>query len=231
MESRAVSRNFFAPDGFKQFHESPDGVRYLADFNGLTTDSDHKTIRMRRIEAELPHNKHRVEYAAEYLYNISCSSGEVFLVNYAVYRSNGEELYSKPVNANQTIVPGTYLDMLVNIVCGRRPLTEEKIMTFCTSTHVPDSIYESYGDKRLYSGVEVMKTSEGLIGGFVIKPAIMDSPIRYLDCSGTFLALFHIFDAQETKEGAMKIIDPLTEAFPVRELLDFKARGDVPGPR
>jgi hypothetical protein len=65
-----------------------------------------------------------------------------------------------------------------------------------------------------------MKNSKGLIGGFVIKPAIMDSPIYYLDCTGKFLALFHIFAPDKEREDASMIIKQLSIAFPVHETLE-----------
>ena len=227
--SSAAPKNFFVPDRFEQFHTTPDGTRYLADFAGMATEGDHTTIWLRRIEAESPGNKHQVEYATEFQYKISCSSDKVTLISYAVYRSNGELLESQTVNSESTIVPDTYLESLVNIACGKPPSGKEKHITFCTSDHVPPHVFESYRDKRLYSGVEVMKNQKGEIGGFVIKPAIMDSPITYLDCNGKFIALFHIFSSMKAKSDASKIIDPFSKAFPVREMLDFTKKPEAKG--
>jgi len=120
--SDVVPKDFFRPDGFKQFHKTPEGTRYLADFDGMATDNGHKIIWVRMIEAEPPSNKQRIEYATEYQYEIACSSGKIMMIKFAVYRSSGEELDSQIVNADSNIVPGTYLDALVNIVCGERRL-------------------------------------------------------------------------------------------------------------
>ena len=61
-----------------------------------------------------------------------------------------------------------------------------------------------------------------------MEPAIVDSPTRYLDCTGKFLALFHLFDSLEAKEKALEIINPLSEAFPVRKMFDCKEQAEAP---
>jgi hypothetical protein len=118
--SDSSPKKFFEPDGFKQFHKTSEGAEYLADFDGMTTDGGHKIIWVRVVEPEPPSNKHRMEYATEYQYEITCSSGKIIMIRYAVYRSSGEELNSQIVNTESNIVPGTYLDTLVSIVCGKR---------------------------------------------------------------------------------------------------------------
>ncbi|MEI6306458.1 MAG: hypothetical protein WCP33_06525, partial [Deltaproteobacteria bacterium] len=112
--SSAAPKNFFVPDGFEQFYTTPDGTKYLANFDGMAADGDHTIIWLRRIEADSPANKHQVEYATEFQYKISCFSDRVILIRYSVYRSNGEVLESQTVNSESTIVPDTYLESLVN---------------------------------------------------------------------------------------------------------------------
>lgn len=106
----------------------------------------------------------------------------------------------------------------------QRPTRKEQTVTFCTSTQVPPHIIQVYADKRLYSRVEVMRNSKGLIGGFVIKPAIMDSPINYLDCNGKLLASFHIFAPDKEREDASMIIEQLSRAYPVHETLEIETQ-------
>ncbi len=109
----AISEVFFAPDSFKQFCIASDGVRYLADFDSMTSDGGHKVIWVRKIGAEFPNHTHGIEHATEYQYIINCSSDNISLVKYALYRSNGEKFNSRVVDANSTIIPDSHLDCLM----------------------------------------------------------------------------------------------------------------------
>ena len=100
------------------------------------------------------------------------------------------------------------------LAMGRRPS-----MKFESTDHVEPTILQSYCNNTFYK-VIILKDSKGRIGGYVLQPAIMDSPIPYLDCHGNTLTAFHIFDSDEDKAKAMRIITPLTEQFPVQAPLD-----------
>ena len=75
----------------------------------------------------------------------------------------------------------------------------------------------------------VLKNSDGLIGGYVLQPSIMDAPIPYLDCRGAPLSSFHIFATDAEKAAATKIIDPLRRDFPIEERLDCSRASGVQG--
>jgi len=120
--SHAIPKNFFAPDGFRLFHKTSEGARFLADFDGMTTDGDNKIIWVRMIEPELPGNKHSIEYATEYQHKTTCSSDKIFMIKYAVYRSSGEEINSQIVNTDTTIVQGMYQGRTRNFGTNLRAL-------------------------------------------------------------------------------------------------------------
>lgn len=68
-----------------------------------------------------------------------------------------------------------------------------------------------------YQGVVILRNRDGLVGGYVLIPAIRDSPIPYLDHEARHLATFHIFGSNESKQQASAIVDRLRSQFPVEE--------------
>lgn len=99
---------------------------------------------------------------------------------------------------------------------------EKPPMKFETSSHISRQILQTHCNNSFYQ-VTVLKNSQGLIGGYVLRPSVMDSPIPYLDCNGNSLTMFHIFDSNGNKENAMKIIEPLLKEFPIQEPLDCRS--------
>lgn len=92
-------------------------------------------------------------------------------------------------------------------------------MKFHTSHQISEKVIQKHCKEGSFFTVTVLKNPEGLIGGYVLQPAIRDSPIPYLDSNGEKIASFHIFGSDEEKANAMEIIDPLTTEFPIEELL------------
>lgn len=96
---------------------------------------------------------------------------------------------------------------------------EELPQTFPTSPQLSQEVVSATCNAS-YRGLVVLKNAAGLIGGYVRIPAIMDSPIPYLDSNGKHLAMFHIFGSMDEKKKASGIIDRLKADFPVEERLD-----------
>ena len=96
---------------------------------------------------------------------------------------------------------------------------EELSQTFPTSPQLSQEVVSATCNAP-YRGLVVLKNAAGLIGGYVRIPAIMDSPIPYLDSNGKHLAMFHIFGSMDEKKKASGIIDRLKANFPVEERLD-----------
>ena len=92
-------------------------------------------------------------------------------------------------------------------------------MRFQTSSQINQLVAENHCLDRFYK-ITILKNLNGQIGGYVLQPPIMDSPIPYLDCHGNPLTSFHIFDPDDAKAQAMRIIGPLREQFPIEESLD-----------
>lgn len=108
------------------------------------------------------------------------------------------------------------------ILFMRTPLyahADELPQTFPTSTQISQEIVSATCNAP-YRGLVVLKNSAGLIGGYVRIPALMDSPIPYLDSNGRHVAMFHIFGSMEEKKKASGIVDQLMLQFPVEERLD-----------
>ena len=93
-------------------------------------------------------------------------------------------------------------------------------MKFETSKVVSDKVISQYCPTA-NSGIKVsvLKNSKGEIGGYKINMPVDDTPIPYLDANGQQIASFHIFDTDENKAAASKIISQLTSEFPVEEPL------------
>ena len=96
---------------------------------------------------------------------------------------------------------------------------DEPPQTFPTSQQISQEIVTATCNAP-YRGLVVLRNSAGLIGGYVRIPAIMDSPIPYLDSNGKHLAMFHIFGSMEEKKKASSVIDQLRSQFPVEERVD-----------
>ena len=97
----------------------------------------------------------------------------------------------------------------------------------CSSPNISPAVIRAYCKDGMYKAI-VLKNSDGLIGGYVLQPSIMDAPIPYLDCKGEPLTSFHIFATDAEKANSMKIIDPLRRDFPIEERLDCsKAGGEL----
>ena len=110
---------------------------------------------------------------------------------------------------------------LIFLMCFPLPgQADELARTFPASSNVSPRILSNYCKDTPFRGVVILKNSNGLIGGYVLVPAIMDSPIPYLDSNGNGLALFHIFDPAEKKKEASAIIDQLRMQFPIEAPLD-----------
>ena len=88
----------------------------------------------------------------------------------------------------------------------------------CASRDVSENVIRDYCKNSMYKAI-VLKNANGLIGGYVLQPSIMDLPIPYLDCNGNPLTSFHIFASDAEKSGSMKIIEPLRRAFPIEQPL------------
>jgi hypothetical protein len=97
---------------------------------------------------------------------------------------------------------------------------DELLQTFPTTPQISQEIVSATCNNSRYRGLVVLKNSAGLIGGYVHIPAIMDSPIPYLDSNGRHIAMFHIFGSKEEKKKASAIVDQLRSQFPVEERLD-----------
>ena len=93
-------------------------------------------------------------------------------------------------------------------------------MEFKTSKLISESIIKQFcsasGDGR---EVIILRNGKGDIGGYKINMPVGDTPIPYLDVNGEQIASFHIFDTDENKAAASKIISQLTSEFPVEEPL------------
>jgi len=97
---------------------------------------------------------------------------------------------------------------------------DELLQTFPTTPQISQETVSATCNNSPYRGLVVLKNSAGLIGGYVLIPAIMDSPIPYLDSNGRHIAMFHIFGSKEEKKKASAIVDQLKSQFPVEERLD-----------
>jgi len=53
-------------------------------------------------------------------------------------------------------------------------------------------ILQEYCEDSFYK-VSILKNSKKQIGGYLLRPAIGDAPIQYLDSDGKPLATFHTF--------------------------------------
>jgi hypothetical protein len=99
------------------------------------------------------------------------------------------------------------------------PLTavgENQPMQLSTSEQVSQQFLQLHCN-RPFTRIIVLKNSEGLIGGYVLQPTIIDNPISYYDCNGKYLATFHIFDSDDKRTAAANIVTQLTQQFPVQE--------------
>jgi hypothetical protein len=86
---------------------------------------------------------------------------------------------------------------------------------------IPDSLLRamcrSKGGEHSY--LAVLRNADGVYGGFVTHPRVLDGPISYHDRSGAYLTTFHIFGSDEEKAAASAIISPLVAKFPRQEEL------------
>jgi hypothetical protein len=104
---------------------------------------------------------------------------------------------------------------------------DKNSVNFPTSSEVNPEIIRNYCQANSFYKVIILKNSRGQIGGYVLQPAVMDSPIPYLDCQGKQIAVFHIFGTDAEKAKANSVIEPLLKAFPVQELYGGKSSAVV----
>jgi hypothetical protein len=109
------------------------------------------------------------------------------------------------------------------------PLTaigENQPMKFSTTEQVSQQFLQLHCNSP-FTRIIALKNSEGLIGGYVLQPTIIDNPISYYDCNGKYLTTFHIFDSDDKRTAATNIVTQLTQQFPVQEGLDCSKQKDT----
>lgn len=97
---------------------------------------------------------------------------------------------------------------------------KEPPLQFDACDRLEQKVADAYCAPNSFYRVIVLRDEKGQIGAYVLRPAIMDSPIPYLDCHGAPIATFHIFGSDEEKAKATSVINALQRKFPRQEALD-----------